>query len=141
MSEPYLVICVQSLKLLIVARLVREVLGEIDWVAIPGTRHELPGVIGWGRRAVALLDLARLAPGMRPLRAGEKRDRTLLLQVAESFLAIPADSVSSIIDIDAASIRPRTLTDFPLCRGEVHLDGDLLPLFDPAMLLESAGIQ
>jgi len=93
MSEPLLMISVQSLKLFVVARIVREVLGEKDWIPIPGTRQELPGVIGWGRRAVAMLDLARMVADLRPLQVGETRARMLLLQLSDSNLAIPADSV------------------------------------------------
>jgi len=141
MSEPLLMISVQSLKLFVVARIVREVLGEKDWIPIPGTRQELPGVIGWGRRAVAMLDLARMVADLRPLQVGETRARMLLLQLSDSNLAIPADSVSSILDIDTADIRPRALTDIPLCPREVHLSGDVFPLFDPALLLEQARTQ
>ena len=138
MSEPLLMISLQSLRLFVVARFVREVLGERDWIPIPGTRHEMPGVIGWGRRAVAMLDLARMGADLRPLQVGEKRARMLLLQVSDSNLAIPADSVSSILDVDSADIRPRALTDFPLCPREVHWSGEVFPLFDPNLLVEQA---
>jgi len=139
MSEPLILITVQSLKLLVAARYVREVLGERDWIPIPGTRPEIPGVIGWGRRAVAMLDLARVVPDLQPIRVGEKRPRLLLLQVADNHLAIPADSVSSIIDVERTDIGARTLSSFPLCRSEVHLDAQVLPLFEPMLLLEQAG--
>ena len=140
MSEPLLMISVQSQRLLIVARLVREVLGERTWVPLPGTRHELPGVVGWGRRAVAMLDLARVLPNLRPLSPSERRSRTLLLEVEGSHLAVPADGVSAIFDIEASAIHPRSLITFPLCRSEVHVDGEVLPLFDPSLLLNQPGV-
>jgi len=135
MSEQLVMITVQSEKLLVVARSVREVLGEKTWIPIPGTRPEMPGVVGWGRRAVALLDLARVFSNLSPLQPGTVRARTLLLQVDESSLAMPADTVSSVMDVAVTHIRPRALIDFPLCRSEVHLNGDVLPLFDPTLLL------
>jgi chemotaxis signal transduction protein len=141
MIESLLMITIQSQRLLVVARTVREVLGEKPWIPVPGARHEIPGVVGWGRRAVALLDLARVFPELRPLLPGEKRPRMLLLEVADSHLAVPADIVSAVMDVDATSIRPRALTDFPLCQSEVLLDGDVLPLLDPQMLLAREGLQ
>ena len=141
MSEPLILITIQSLKLLVAARYVREVLGEREWIPIPGTRQEIPGVVGWGRRAVAMLDLARVVPEALAIKIGEKRPRMLMLQVADSHLAVPADSVSSIVDVADMDIRPRALSSFPLCRSEVHLNGQVLPLFDPMLLLEQTGVK
>ena len=141
LNDPLLMIGVQSQKLFVIARTVLEVHGEKSWIPIPGTRQELPGVVGWGRRAVALLDLARVFPGLRALATGERRQRTLLLQVGESNLAVPADSVSSVLDIDTSAVRRRALTEFPLCRNEVHLEGAVLPLLDPTMLFALAGAE
>ena len=138
MVEPHLMITVQSLRLLLLARCVREVLGTKEWFPIPGARQEIPGVVGWGHRAVAMLDLARLAPDLRPLQVGEQRSRLLILQVGESRLAVPADSVSSIIDIDTDAIHPRSVTAFPLSRSEVRIGDEVLPLFEPALILEGA---
>ena len=131
-------ITVQSLRLLLLARCVREVLGTKEWFPIPGARQEIPGVIGWGHRAVAMLDLARLVPDLRPLQVGEQRSRLLVLQVGESRLAVPADSVSSIIDIDTDTIHPRSVTAFPYSPSEVRIGDEVLPLFEPALILESA---
>jgi chemotaxis protein histidine kinase CheA len=75
---------------------------------------------------------------LRPFQVGEQRSRLLLLQVGESRLAVPADSVSSIIDIDTDTIHPRSVTAFPLSRSEVRIGDEVLPLFEPALILESA---
>ena len=71
---------VQGLQIAIRAKFVREVLGPRAWIALPGTRDEVPGVVVWGGRAIALLDVAQFQPGLRRLAPGEIRPRTLLVE-------------------------------------------------------------
>ncbi|GEM_PF-6064800 len=118
------------------AERVREVLGARDWIALPGARAELPGVVLWGGRAVPVLDLARLQSGLRPLAPGEVRARSLLVETRAGFLAVPADRVSEVYRVHEDAIRAREIRDFDLAREEVVSEDDVIPLFEPELLLE-----
>jgi chemotaxis signal transduction protein len=141
MIESLLMISVQSQNLFVHARMVQEILGEKAWIPIPGACKEIPGVVQWNRRAVAMLDLGRVVADLRPLQPGEKRPRTLMLRIGESNLALPTDAVSAILEVDATNIRPRAVSDFLLCRSEVLLNDEVTPLLEPAMLLHREGAQ
>lgn len=136
MFESLLMISVQSQNFFVHARMVQEILGERVWIPIPGACKEIPGVVQWNRRAVAMLDLGRVVADLRPLEPGESRPRMLMLRVNESNLALPTDAVSAILDVDAANIRPRTVSDFSLSRNEVLLNEEVIPLLERKPLTE-----
>jgi chemotaxis signal transduction protein len=136
MSQPVLIVRVQSLQVAIGAAAVKEIVGARSWVPVPGARPELPGVLAWGGRAVAVLDLARVAAGLTPLSPTEQRQRSLLVQVRDSMLAIPVDWVSELRELDDKDIRSRRVHDFPLARAEADLGDAVVPLLDPLLLLD-----
>ena len=136
MGEAFLIVGVQGLELAVRASIVREIVGKRAWVPVPGARHELPGIITWGGRAVAILDLARLAPRLHPLAPSENRARVLILEVGDSVLAVAVDSVSELRTIEDHCVAPRRVHDFPLARHEVDLGEAVVPLLDPLLLLE-----
>lgn len=131
---------VQGLEVAVHADTVREILGERPWVALPGARDEVPGVVVWAGRALAVLDLARFHPGLRALAPGEVRSRLLLLETVAGALALPADRVSEVYRVHEDSLRDRELHQFELARAEVVGERSVVPLFDPALLLERLGV-
>ncbi len=127
---------VQSLDVALRAELVREVLGARRWIQLPGVRPEIPGIVIWSGRAVAVLDLARFHPALQPLGPSDTRHRLVIVTCASSALAVPADRVSEVWKTHQDNLRPRQLSDFELSHSEVVTDDLVLPLFEPALLLK-----
>ncbi|MBI5533776.1 MAG: chemotaxis protein CheW [Deltaproteobacteria bacterium] len=139
MSHSLLVIRVQTFEVAIEAGLVREIVGARTWVPVPGARVELPGVVAWGGRAVAMLDIARVVPGLRPLAPGEQRPRALIVDVHDSVLAVPSDWVSEVRVVADDKLGPRAVHEFALARAEVDFGDAVVPLLDPRLLLDRSG--
>jgi chemotaxis signal transduction protein len=71
---------------------VREVLGPVPWVPLPGGPSGFPGVLAWAGRAIAVCDLASLLDaGGTPLERGQKRARTLIMALGTDLVALPVD--------------------------------------------------
>lgn len=121
---------IQSNWLMIDADCVREVLGSRTWVPIPGASVEVPGVIPWRGRAVAVLDLAPFLPGMARIGAREQRARTVVLQVGDSLLALLVDAAREVQEIPNAQLRPPHATHQPLASFEVTLGETVMPVID-----------
>jgi chemotaxis signal transduction protein len=121
---------VQKVWLALEASSVREVLGERPWVRVRPMIREIPGVIPWQGRAIALLDLGTLFEGMQPLQPDERRCRTLVAHVDEATVAIPVDAVMEVVEVDESHVRPCQLTRLGHCAREVELRGIPTPLFN-----------
>jgi chemotaxis signal transduction protein len=106
---------VQKVWIALDASCIREILGERPWVRVPPLLHQVPGVLAWQGRAIALLDLGTLGDDLKPLAPGERRSRTLVANVDDATLAIPVDEV---------------MTRLGHCAQEVELDGIPRPLLD-----------
>jgi chemotaxis signal transduction protein len=132
---------VQALDVVMRAEGVREVLGTRPWIAIPGARDEVPGVVVWGGRAVSLVDLARFHRGLVRLEATETRPRLVIAVDSGSTLALPADRVSEVWKTHDDNLRPRQLHDFELARFEVETEAGVLPLFEPELLLARLALE
>jgi chemotaxis signal transduction protein len=126
---------VQTLDVAIRAALVREVLGVRPWIQLPGAREEVPGVVMWGGRAVAFLDLARFCPGLQRLGPSDARTRLVIVTSTGCTLAVPADRVSEVWKTREDNLRERQFREFELARLEVVTDDRILPLFEPELLL------
>jgi chemotaxis signal transduction protein len=133
-------VSVQSLSVALRASSIIEVLGRRPWVPVPGSRPELPGVVMWAGRAVALLDLPRLQPGLTPLEPEERRARLLIVASRGGHLAVPVDRISEVWRTHDDNLKPRHLIDFELCRSEVQNGDAVLPLFEPELLLGRLGL-
>jgi chemotaxis signal transduction protein len=116
------------------ASAVQEILGEQRWVPIVGAPAEMPGVIAWRGRAVALVDLGPLGGGAA-LAAGEARRRTVIVSVEETTLALPVEGVREVQEVPDEAVRPAQLTRLRYSTLEVELDGVPMPLIDLADLL------
>ena len=118
------------------ANTVQEILGEQRWVPIAGAPAEMPGVISWRGRAVAVLDLGSLSGGA-PLAAGESRRRTIVVTVDEATLALPVEGVREVQEVPDEAVRPAQLTRLRHATTEVELDGVPMPLIDLADLVRT----
>jgi chemotaxis signal transduction protein len=118
-----------------------EILGERPWVPIAGAPAELPGVVGWRGRAIAVLDLGMLIAGGTPLQPGESRRRTLVLSHDDCTLALPVDDVREVQEVAAERVHPANATRQRFAEREVDLDGVPMPLLDPAVIISSLAPQ
>ena len=116
------------------ANAVQEILGEQRWVPIVGAPPEMPGVVAWRGRAVAVLDLGPLS-GSAALSAGESRRRTVIVNVEDATLALPVEGVREVQEVPDEAVRPSHLTRLRHSTMEVELDGVPMPLIDLADLL------
>src|SRR5690242_15810107 len=66
---------VDGLWLALPAHAVQEILGQRPWIPITGAPSELPGVLAWRGRAIAVFDVGRVIDGAAPLPADESRHR------------------------------------------------------------------
>jgi len=135
LGEGFVTLSLQSHQIAIRANAVREVLGARSWVPVPGARKDVPGIVAWGGRAIALVDLAHFQPGALPLAAGEQRARVVVTEGAGCTLALPVDQASEVWRSHHDNLQPRQVHDFQLSRQELVREGDLLPLFEPELLL------
>jgi chemotaxis signal transduction protein len=104
------------------ANRVVEIIGGQPWVALPKTRRELPGVCAWRGRAIAVLDIAALSAGLRPLSPGEIRARTVVTSVDRVTFALPVDAVHEVCAVDENSLVPGRLTEQAFTRHELQID-------------------
>src|SRR5690349_7751451 len=103
---PLLPFHVDHVWMMLDASVVQEVMGRRTWVPIPGATGEIPGVLDWKGRAVAVLDVAALASGITPLDPAGARKRTIVVQLDGCSLAIPVDVVTEVQEVSPSSIRP-----------------------------------
>src|SRR6185503_16343383 len=92
------------------------------WVPLPKARRELPGVCAWRGRAIAVLDIAALSDGLRPLAPGEIRARTVVASVDRVTLAVPVDAVHEVCAVDESQLAPSRLTEQAFARHELQID-------------------
>jgi chemotaxis signal transduction protein len=109
---------------------VREVLGERGWIPIPSGVPQIPGVIAWQGRAIALFDLGATGGVLVPLRPGQKRPRTLVVHVSDSTLGLPVDGVMEVEEVDESRVQPSHVTRLANCTTEVELRGIPMPLLN-----------
>jgi chemotaxis signal transduction protein len=115
---------------------VREIGGQLTWIALPTAGASLPGVTAWRGRAVAVADLAAVLGSGERLASPNGRDRTLYLQQGTSTLAVPVDAVRESLTIDEKDIRPARIRIDALCLGEIDVEGHTTLIVDLGALLE-----
>jgi chemotaxis signal transduction protein len=121
---------IQQTWIAIEAGHVREVLGERGWIQIPSTAPQIRGVVAWQGRAIALFDLGALGGALLPLQPGQKRPRTLVVDVSGSVLALPVDGVMEAEEVDDASVHASHVTRLANCSTEVEVHGRPTPLLN-----------
>ena len=118
------------------ASAVQEILGEQRWVPIAGAPAEMPGVIAWRGRAVAVVDLAALGGGAA-LPPGTSRRRTVLVNVEDTTLALPVEGVREVQEVPDEAVRKAQLTRLRHAAMEVELDGVPMPIIELGELLRT----
>lgn len=126
---------IDNLWFAIPASAVQEILGQRPWVAITGGSAELPGVVAWRGRAIALLDLTLVVGGASSVRAGESRRRTVVIEQDHCTLAIPVDAVREVQEVGDDRVHPAHATRQRFADSEIEVDGMPLPLIDLAALI------
>jgi chemotaxis signal transduction protein len=112
---------------------VEQILEFRDWVAIPGARAELPGVIPWKGEAIAVLDLAPLHPTLSRLIQHE-RPRALVARAGHHAIAIPAHAIREVREVPEGSHSTEPSLP-PHVQRQLSLGGDQVALLDlPALL-------
>jgi chemotaxis signal transduction protein len=118
------------------ATYVREILGARSWVPIPHASPNVPGVLAWRGRAIAVLDLARLVESGEPLRPGVERPRNLVVEARGCTLAIPVDAVHEVRELDASDVHPSHVTRLRHSVTEIELFGGMAAVFDVASVID-----
>jgi chemotaxis signal transduction protein len=119
------------------AEVVQEILGERPWVAIAGAPAELPGVLSWRGRAIAVLDLGTLVKDGSPIATGQLRRRTLVVEHGGCTLAVPIDAVREVQEVSADRVRTAQVTQQRFADKEVEIDGIPMPVLDLAAVLQA----
>lgn len=107
-----------------------EVLGRTSITSIPGPTG-LIGIIPWGGRALAVLDIAPFIGATSDI----ERPRTLVVTLDDAIVAVPIDRVYE--PRPASTIRSAHAMRTAFVHREVEIDGMALPVFDIASLLAS----
>jgi chemotaxis signal transduction protein len=134
MKRSLVPLCVQGVWYALDAPLVVEVLAKQPLIPIPGAPARAPGVIGWQGRAIALIDLAGFAEE-KPSDPGLQRERVLVVRLGPLTLAIPADRVREVHEIEEDSLRTPHALRGRLANAEVELEGRVMPVLDMAELV------
>jgi chemotaxis signal transduction protein len=115
--------------LAIEAASVQEILGRRQWTPIPGAPSRLPGILGWRGRAVGVLDLASCL-GRGALEPGAPLERTLVVQIGTSSVAIPVEAVREVHELSDDKVRGLTAGQQAYATSQVELDGVPVPVVD-----------
>lgn len=113
------------------ATAVREVLGPVAVTRLAGGPPALVGVLPWGGRAVAVLDVSTLVGIDEAL----ERARTVVLDVAGAVVALPVDRVREPRVVTEE--RPSHASRVAFAPSEVDVDGRAHPLLDVAQWVGS----
>lgn len=114
--------------------LVQEMLGARSWVRVPGAMPQLPGVLSWRSRAIAVLELGDLL-GLGG-RASGTPARTVVARVADCTFAFFVDTAREVRTIDAAAIGPPHAVSGRFVTQELSLDNKVMPLVDLAAVID-----
>lgn len=134
MNRAFLPVCVKDAWYAVDAPLVVEVVGKRPWIPIPGASSRSPGVVAWQGRAVALVDLACVADEATagPLAI---RDRLVVVRVGPTMLALPADVVREVHELDEETLVPPKALRLRYAAAEAELMGKTMPVLDFAALV------
>lgn len=127
MTKSYLPVQVQAVWLALEANGVQEILGPRPFIAIPGASRFVSGVTSWRGRAVAILDLGRVATGADGPGPRETRRRTVIVQMGKHALALPVDAVLEVVEVAESELRPPHATKLQLASAEIEIKGRLMP--------------
>jgi chemotaxis signal transduction protein len=122
--------------MLIEALPIQEVLGARPWVPVPHSSSQIPGVLAWRGRAIAIFDLSTLLEGGSPLEPGVLRPRTVIVESRSCALGMPVDLVHEVGEVAPTQIRPSHGTRMRHSAGEVEIFGSLAPILDVDKLIE-----
>jgi chemotaxis signal transduction protein len=114
---------------------VQEVLGARPWVPVPHSSSQIPGVLAWRGRAIAVFDLSTLLEGGESLQPGVLRPRTLIVETRSCALAMPVDMVHEVGEVAPPEIRHSHGTRMRHSAGEVEIFGSLAPILDVEKLI------
>jgi chemotaxis signal transduction protein len=109
---------------------VQEITGGRAWVPIPNASPEVPGVIPWRGRAIAVLDISTVVGGGEPLRPDTPRSRIVVVEAARCTLAIPVDLVREVHELTPAQVRVPHATRVAHSSSEIDLLGSTMPVLD-----------
>jgi chemotaxis signal transduction protein len=115
------------------ANAVEEILGARRVVLIPGAPPQLPGVVAWRGRAVAVLDFGALL-GREPTSSDAFAERTVVISTADGALALPAEEVEAVTTVDPKATRA---TEHRFARLEVEHAGRVLPVIEPGLIADA----
>jgi chemotaxis signal transduction protein len=117
--------------------LVHEIVGAQKWVPIPHASADAPGVVAWRGRAVAVLDLARVAATAETLTPSTERPRTVIVEARGCTLAIPVDVVHEVKVLPGGTVRASHGTRMRHSSSEVDVFGAPVPVLDLDSVVES----
>jgi chemotaxis signal transduction protein len=123
------------------AAYVHEILGARPWVPIPHASPNVPGVLAWRGRAIAVYDLARLVESGEPLRAGVERSRNLVVEARGCTLAMPLDAVHEVRELEGPQVRQSHVTRLRHSTTEIELFGAMAAVVDVPFLIESVLVE
>ena len=116
---------------------VQEILGQRAWVPVPGAPQNVPGVLAWRGRAIAVLDLGAITTVAEPLTPGEQRPRAVVAAAGTTTVAILVDAAREVREVGADRLHPPHATRPRFTLSEVEIDGIPMPIIDLGGLLES----
>jgi chemotaxis signal transduction protein len=120
---------------------VQEILGQRPWVPVPGAPVNVPGVLAWRGRAIAVLDLGAVTEVAQPLAPGDQRPRAVVVKIGETTVALLADAAREVQQVAADRVRPPHAARLRFASGEVEFDGVPMPVLDLGGILEAiAGV-
>ncbi len=134
MNRAFLPVCVKEAWYAVDAPLVVEVVGKRPWIPIPGASSRSPGVVAWQGRAVALVDLANIVDDAAAAPLPE-RERLVVVRIGPTMLALPADVVREVHDVDEESLKPPQALRLRYAAAEAELMGKTMPVLDFAALV------
>lgn len=113
--------------------IVVEVLGTRTWMRVPGSPRQLPGILAWRSRAIAVLDLRDVlgVPGS----ANTPPPRTVIARADDCTFAFFVDVAREARTVDASAVTTPHAVGGRFVTHELALDGRVMPIVDVAAMI------
>jgi len=132
-ARPILPLQLGEIWIAIDAGIVLELLGAKTWMRVPGASPQLPGILSWRSRAIAVLDLREtLALGGTPT---NPPPRTVVAQVDDCTFAFFVDVAREARVVDPEQLRAPHVVTGRFVTHELALDGRVMPIVDVAAMI------
>lgn len=122
----------------VAAERVREIVGAQQWLRMPNSTPQMPGLLAWRGQAIPLIDFALVlgihSDAASPDSAG--MGRILVIQHGHNTAGLAVDEAREVCRISDADLLAAHSTKLRFAVREVDADGLVMPVIDLGQMLQ-----